>query len=240
MLLQLILNEAQLRSDSERHKLEAERAHSLVVEAQLSALRSRINPHFLFNAHTAIAALCSIAPSKAEAAILRLSQMMRRTLEAKSDESLNFEEELEYVRAYLEIEQLRFEDHLSVVWEIDPKIRNLRLPAFTLQTLVENAVRHGIAPKLGAGEIRIIVRTSHYGTMIAVLDNGAGMTPARRVAALAVNERPEHGLQITTLQLTLLYGDRARVRLFSQEEIGTMAALLIPYPSGGKKYGSKK
>ncbi len=158
LLLQLILNDARARADSERNRLEAERAHALAGEAQLAALRARIHPHFLFNALTSIAALCSIDSDKAEAAILRLSQLMRGVLAAHPSAPISLAQEIEYARGFLEIEQHRLGVRLRVQWEIDPAAESVLIPTFAIQTLVENAVLHGIAPKMEPGEIRVIAR----------------------------------------------------------------------------------
>jgi hypothetical protein len=227
-LLQFIVNEAQMRADSERNRLEFERAQKLVAEAQLVALRARIHPHFLFNALTSLAALCSLAPDKAEASILRLSQLMRRALAANPAAPLPLKEEIEFVCGYLEIEQHRLGDRLSVSWEIDPASTNMLVPAFALQTLVENAVGHGIAPNMEPGRLRIVMRSRKRHTLVAVLDNGVGMPSQICRDALQAEQAQAHGLQIVTQQLTLLYGESARLRLFSGPDVGTLAAFAVP------------
>jgi LytS/YehU family sensor histidine kinase len=228
MLLQLVLNDARMRADSERHRLEAERAQTLVTEAQLVALRARVHPHFLFNTLTSIAALCGLAPERAERAIIQLSQLMRRSLEAHPSAPLALAEELEFVRGYVEIEQHRLGSRLRVTWDVDPASAAVRIPAFTVQTLVENAVTHGIAARLAPGEIHVVARARRSWTLVAVVDNGLGMTPKMRRASLDASTQREHGLQIASQQLALLYGRRARVRLFSEIDRGTVAAFLVP------------
>ena len=270
LLLQLLLNEAEIRANSERHRLEAERVQALMVQSQLTALRARVHPHFLFNALTSIAALCSLAPATAETSVLRLSQLMRRALEVDTSTLICLSEEVEYARGYLEIEQHRFGKRLNVVWEVEEETANVQVPAFTLQMLVENAISHGLAPKLTAGTIRIVARQRQRQTLIAVQDDGVGMsaekcaglrnalTPALDAAAQnavdlpsnrlstapspalvtssAMQRMPEaprlHGLQIINAQLTLLYGRRARLRLFSREDEGTLAAFVLPAAAG--------
>jgi hypothetical protein len=228
ILLQLVLTEAQIRTNSERHRLEAERAQVLVAEAQLTALRARVHPHFLFNALTSVAALCAVAPARAEAAVLRLSQLMRRALEFNQATPICLAEEIEHVQGYLEIEQLRLGARLQVIWEMNAPSTLILIPAFTLQTLVENAVSHGIASKMEPGKIRIVVYSRPRHTLIAVVDDGVGMTPQVRRSALAADGRSEHGLQIATQQLILFYGRSARIRLFSRPDVGTLAAFAIP------------
>ena len=263
LLLQLLLNDARMRADSAQNRLEAERAHALAREAQLAALRARIHPHFLFNALTSIAALCSLSPDKAESSVLRLSQLMRRALEFNTSAPLCLSEEIEYTRGYLEIESHRFGSRLQILWQIDPAAAHVQIPVFALQTLVENAVGHGIAPKMGTGRIRIVARARPRHVLIAVQDDGVGMTrrletKTKRQQTASAQYRPEpaqaphrnspageaenaqsgqaggenraHGLEIVNAQLTLLYGARARLRVFSREDQGTLAAFAVPLP----------
>ncbi len=230
LLLLLVVNEARIRADSERNRTAAERAHTLVAEAQLNALRARIHPHFLFNTLTSIAALCGIAPDRAEAATLRLSQLMRRALDSNLAAPLGLEEELDYVRGYLEIEQHRFGQRLNIVWEIDPACGAAQVPGFAVQTLVENAITHGVGPQMGPGQVRVVARRFRDEALIAVMDDGQGMDNAARTQALQSEGEREHGLRILTQQLVLLHGPRARLRLFTRLEEGTLACFAVPLP----------
>ena len=228
LLLLLVVNEARIRADSERNRAAAERAHTLVAEAQLNALRARIHPHFLFNTLTSIAALCGIAPDRAEAATLRLSQLMRRALESDLAAPLSLEAELEYVRGYLEIEQHRFGQRLNIVWEIDPACGDVQVPGFAVQTLIENAITHGVGPQMGPGRVRIVAKRCRDAALIAILDDGQGMDAATQTRALSTEGDREHGLRILTQQLILLHGRRARLRLFTRPEHGTLACFCVP------------
>jgi signal transduction histidine kinase len=230
LLLLLVVNDARIRADSERNRAAAERAHTLVAEAQLNALRARIHPHFLFNTLTSIAALCGIAPDRAEAATLRLSQLMRRALDSNLAAPLGLDEELDYVRGYLEIEQHRFGQRLNIVWEIDPTCGPAQIPGFAVQTLVENAITHGIGPKIGPGQIRVVARQFRDKALIAVMDDGQGMDASTQTRALQSGAEREHGLRILTQQLVLLHGPRARLRLFSRPDRGTLACFVVPLP----------
>ncbi len=242
MLLLLVVKDAQIRADSERHRAEAERAHALVAEAQLNALRACVHPHFLFNTLTSIAALCMDAPARAEAAIVRLGQMMRRVLEADATTPLSLQEEMEHVRSYLEIEQLRLGGRLCVSWNMDAGCEQTRVPPFAVQTLVENAVQHGIAPKMEPGQITITVRRYARHTLVAVRDDGIGMAADARRTALALSAERIHGLQILTQQLTLLYDPHSRLRLYSRADRGTLAVFMVPNeakPVGRRTAGRK-
>jgi LytS/YehU family sensor histidine kinase len=240
MLLQMIVNDAITRRTAEQFRLEAERSRTILAEAQLGALRARIHPHFLFNALTSIAALCRIAPEKAEAATVQLGQIMRRALESDAKRTQSLADEIEYVNDYVEIEKLRLGSRLNVVWNIEEGLENIHIPPFVLQTLVENAIIHGIAPKLEAGTVWIIARARRKHVLIAIRDDGVGMTmarrspsggnrPDRRESDMNRDTRP-HGLDMATEQLHLLYGPKARLRIFSRPDVGTMVVFRVPRP----------
>lgn len=225
MLLQVVLQDALTRANSERHRLEAERARILVAEAQLAALRARVHPHFLFNALTSIAALCGMDAVRAESAVLRLSQLMRRVLEINPNIPVCLAEEIEYVRSYLEIEQLRLGRRLQIVWEVDPACAYAQIPPFALQALVENAIVHGISPKIGPGQVRIMVCARASRALVAVADDGMGiLNPDRRQG----RSQSGQGLRIATEQLVTLYGRSARVRRFRRPGPGTLAVFRVP------------
>lgn len=244
ILLHMILNDALVRQAADRFRLEAERSRTMLAEAELGILRARIHPHFLFNALTSIAALCRLGPDRAEAATVQLAQIMRRALESPTRTVQPLEEEAEYVTDYVEIEKLRLGARLCFEWDIAPEAQSVGIPPFVLQTLVENSILHGIAPKLGAGRARVTVRVQRSGhVLVVVADNGVGMTPAERRRALPSGTNPEpeetgevapkrrsHGLTLASEQLCLVYGRGARIRLFSRRDVGTLAAFRIPLP----------
>jgi LytS/YehU family sensor histidine kinase len=252
VLLHMILNDALTRQAAEKFRLEAERSQTMLAEAELGALRARIHPHFLFNALTSIAALCRLAPDRAEAATVQLGHIMRRALESSSQAVQPLEEEAEYVRDYVEIEKLRLGSRLHFEWNICPEAQNVHIPPFVLQTLVENSILHGIAPKLGPGKVRVTARKRRNGhILVVVADDGVGMTAAERRRALpnhgADKEQTEpvptplvegttnrvprprsHGLGLSSEQLCLIYGKSAHIRLFSRRDVGTLAAFCVP------------
>jgi LytS/YehU family sensor histidine kinase len=229
-LLLLIVSDAQVRAESER-------VQALVSQAQLVALRARMRPHFLFNTLNSIAELCRFAPERAEAAILRLSRLMRHALDASASTSMYLGEEIEVAQAYLAIEQERLGNRLSVVWQRDTACDRIAVPPFAVQTLVENAIQHGLARKKGPVMIRVTLRVGSRHTLVAVRDNGVGMPKAMRKRALAEENPALHGLQIVNQHLILLYGRGARLRLFSQEGVGTLVAFMLPE---GTRSGSQR
>jgi LytS/YehU family sensor histidine kinase len=220
-LLLLVVSDAQVRAESGH-------AQALVSQAQLTALRARIRPHFLFNTLNSIAELCGFAPERAEAAILRLSHLMRHALETSTATSMRLDEEIEVAQAYLAIEQERLGSRLGVLWQIDSTCDRIPVPPFAVQTLVENAIHHGLARKKGLVRIQVIIRSGSRHTLVGVRDDGIGMAKATRQRALAEENSGIHGLQILNQHLILLYGRRARLRLFSREGAGTLAAFILP------------
>ena len=234
ILLHMILSDALVRRAAEQFRLEAEQGRTLLAEAELAALRARVHPHFLFNALTSIAALCRIAPDRAEAATVQLGHIMRRALESPAQTVQTLDEEIDYVKDYVKIEELRLGNRLTFTWDIAPNAKQARVPPFVLQTLVENSILHGIAPKLGPGYVRVVARRRKSGQVfIAVADSGVGMNPAHQQQALSAAapdapRRQGHGLILSSEQLCLVYGRGARVRLFSKPDVGTMVAFRLP------------
>jgi len=223
VIIVLVIRDALRRSAIEAERLEFEQMKVAMRDAQLGALRARIRPHFLYNALTSIAALCNIDPSKAEKAIVSLSQIMRRSLESQARTVQPLEQEIEHVRAYLAIEQLRLGKRLHVDWDLDRSALRASGPAFGVQTLVENAISHGIAPQRARGTVRITIRSNGRRVMIGVHDTGLGFERT------AVSEQqPEHGLGILDRQLQLLYGPKHRLRIFSKREQGSLIAFSLP------------
>ena len=173
------------------------------------------------------------------AAVVRLSQLMRRALEASAASAVPMDEELESVQIYLQIEQERLGRRLRVLWERTPADNCAFVPPFAIQMLVENAIRHGIAPHTDPGSITLTTRCRLGQVLIAVRDDGVGMSPEVLRCARASTDICMHGLQILNQHLILLYGRQARLRLFSREEAGTLALFAIPLrqrvPRSGKK-----
>jgi len=144
---------------------------SLAV-ARLDALRSRLRPHFLFNALHTVGALVRHDPAEAESAVEKLGDMLRYTLREGEEDAVPFAEEWEFTRQYLEFEQLRYGDRLRVRADIDPRSLQCSAPSFALQTLVENAVHHFIDTRAEGGEIEISVRADDATLRVRVRDDG--------------------------------------------------------------------
>lgn len=159
--------------------------------ARLDALRSRLRPHFLFNALHTVGALVRHDPAEAESAVEKLGDMLRYTLREGDDDAVPFAEEWEFTRRYLEFEQLRYGDRLRVKADIDPRSLQYSAPAFALQTLVENAVHHSIDTRAEGGEIEISVRADDAKLRIRVRDDGGngGNGTGNRFGLASLRER---------------------------------------------------
>jgi hypothetical protein len=151
------------------------RAEALAHQARLQALRFQIQPHFLFNTLNALSTLI-VEQRSAEASQLlsRLSDFLRHTLAGPDSEDVTMGEELEFARRYLDIEQVRFGDRLRVAWDVPIELQNARVPTLLLQPLLENAVRHGVAPSVRGGIIRVAARRTGDTLSISVVDDVGG------------------------------------------------------------------
>jgi sensor histidine kinase YesM len=195
-----------------------ERARAELAQAELRALRAQIHPHFLFNALNSIAALIAVNPREAEDTTTELAEAFRYALRASERDTVRLGEELEFLRTVLSIERTRFGDRLRVIEEVEPGTEALLVPSLLLQPLVENAVRHGLAPRPQGGTLRIGARRDGALLQLSVEDDGAGMdgvAPARGegFGLRSVRERlrlagPPHAIEIESAP-----GRGTRVRL---------------------------
>ena len=192
-------------------------ARSRASAAQLAALQARMNPHFLFNALNTVAAVVRSNPSAAERVVENLSDVLRRTLQRSAGSGGTVGDEIEYVRAYLSLEQERLGDRLQVIWDVDSRAIPYALPPLVLQPLVENALRHGLGARLEGGTIRITVKSGARLT-VRVDDDGAGFP---------VKWSEGTGLGNLRERLHALYGERASLEIASGAD-GAHVTLTIP------------
>jgi two-component system LytT family sensor kinase len=212
---------------AERELLERQSRESLllqqVTEAELRALRAQINPHFLFNALNTIADLIVTNPSQAEAMTLRLSKVFRHVLARSSQPLTSVREEMAFLRTYLDIEEARFGTRLQVHIEVAAEVAQEPIPSLILQPLVENALKHGLAPKPGQGHLWITARAQGRHVCVHVEDDGIGLSATGpRRDSLGV------GLSNIAQRLSTFYQGRARVALEPRESGGTRVTLLVP------------
>ncbi len=197
----------------------------LATEAQLSALRAQINPHFLFNSLTTIGYLINSAPEKAFQTLMKLTKLLRESLR-QNNEFSTLGEEIELIENYLEIEKARFEERLEVVIEVSKDLKNLRVPALILQPLVENAVKHGISKNRRGGKIKISANLETKQTEVflklSVFDSGAGKNTSLELNSNGV------GLRNIRERLENYYGTKANLTINSSDEHGTTAEIILP------------
>ena len=207
------------------------------AEAELAALRAQINPHFLFNALNTVAALIAEQPDEAEATVESLASLFRDVLTASGATYVTLGDEMRLVRRYLDVEQARFGDKLDVDIDLAPETRDQMIPAFAIQTLVENAVKHGVERKRGGGSIRIASWRENGEVVIDVHDTGIGIPTLFDSGQLdSVTDQdpsPAHpsffgiGLTNVAQRLAQLYDGTHRLGHTSTPE-GTRARLRIP------------
>jgi hypothetical protein len=223
VLLALVVRDARLRSDAERHRQETIEAKRIAAEAQFGALRARVHPHFLFNALGAIAALCKIAPDRAAKAAISLGGLMRTSLEADFHDALPLAKEMETVRAYAQIECERFGSRLKLEYDV-ACCDDVAVPPFSVQILVENAILHGVSRAPQGGCVSVVARRSKKYTFIAVADDGVGL-PAE-----GWRRASPHGLNLLEAQIFALSSQAGRLRILPRSSGGTLAVMRLPLP----------
>lgn len=206
-----------------------EHLRQMADKAEMRALQSKINPHFLFNALNAISSSIRINPDTARQLIINLSRYLRYNLEL-NDELIDIRKELHQIQDYIAIEQARFGAKLTVIYDIDDDI-SVRIPSLLIQPLVENAIVHGIQPCKGKGVVVIAVKDQGDRVRISVKDTGHGIDP-QVIERVARNEMPGHNIGLLNVhhRVSLLYGEGLRIRRL---EPGTEIAFYIS-KNGGK------
>jgi LytS/YehU family sensor histidine kinase len=196
--------------------------------AEVRALQSRMNPHFLFNALNTLAALATVAPREVPRAAGRLRQFLRAIFEHPESTLIPLEEELAVVRAYLDIESLRFGSRLKVDEVIGPGLAEVLTPPFTFQPLVENAVQHGLQSSAEAGRLRLVVRQIGQSLEMRVSDDGQGV-PSMEVERVFFAAGPRvHALSLLRRRLQALFGRSFELEVWSHLGQGTTVTLRIP------------
>ena len=210
-------------------QLEGLQLAASVKEAELRALKSQVNPHFLFNSLNSLRALIDEDAPRARESVTRLANMLRYSLQSGQLETVAFEEELRIVEDYLALEQIRHESRLRVRWQLDREgeLRLVPVPPMLLQTLVENAVKYGISPRREGGEIVIAARLEGAALHISVSNPGDLAAPASASAARAGSSTGV-GLRNASDRLKLLFGDRATLTLLAEPAGCVTADVYIP------------
>jgi signal transduction histidine kinase len=211
--------------ESRRHlrdeRLRRTQLETQLAQSQLQALRMQLQPHFLFNTLNAISALALADPLQARLMIARLSDFLRLTLEERHAPQVPLSRELEFLACYLGIQQVRFQDRLSTAMDVDDDTLGASVPNLILQPLVENALRHGLQHKPGAGNLRISTRRDGDQLQLRVDDDGLGLPPTGPAEGI--------GLGNTRSRLRMLFGDAAQLELTPIPGGGTRAEVRLPF-----------
>ena len=208
-------------------ELSASQLETKLAQAQLDALRMQLHPHFLFNTLNSISVLMADDVRAAQRMLARLSDLLRASLGKTGAHEVALDDELKFLESYLEIEQTRFHDRLTVRLEIDPAARGARVPHLILQPLVENAIRHGVAPRARRGVVEVRAARTDGVVQLTVADDGPGLGLAR----------PEDlmkgiGLSNTRSRLLQLYGAEHRFELRERAGGGLEVSIEIPFRNG--------
>jgi two-component system LytT family sensor kinase len=201
-------------------ELETSRLQTRLARAELEALRRQIQPHFLFNALQSIAELVHESPEKAETVILELGELLRWTLSHEDAMEVTLRQELDFTERYLQIEQVRFEERLRVVWNIEPDTFEARVPQLLLQPLVDNAIRHGLGSRVEGGTLVITARREDGSLELTVTDDGIGL---RGDTPWGV------GLENARERLERFYGSEQHLEVAPRSGGGARARVRIPF-----------
>lgn len=209
--------------EAREREVQVARLSEQLADARFAALQAQVNPHFLFNTLNTIAVLVRDDDRRAAVHIIeQLSDVLRTTLDSHRANEVPLSEELELVRQYVAIETARFSDRLRPEFAIDDALLSALIPSFSLQHLVENAIRHGIAKRPEAGWLRISAQREGEMLEVCVADDGAGVEADLTIPS-------GHGIANTRERLRMLYGEGASLTLANRAEGGVLARLRVPF-----------
>ncbi|MGD1105603.1 MAG: histidine kinase [Terracidiphilus sp.] len=198
-----------------------ERSRKLAAEARLRSLESWIHPHFLFNTLNSISALIAVDPARAEQIVGRLATLLRASLDTSANSLIPLHQEIAMVESYLDIERVRLAEKLRARVEVPVELRETMVPPMSVQSLVENAVKHGITPQSDGGEVLVTAQADAECVRIDVADTGPGFELAGLCAG--------HGLDKLVQRLDALFGDRARLNVFRRDAY-SVVEMVLPRP----------
>jgi two-component system, LytTR family, sensor kinase len=192
-------------------------------EMYLNQLKSQLNPHFIFNALNSVRALVDEDPSKAKIAITQLSNILRNSLIMDKKKVISFIDELNTVKAYLALESIRFEERLSVSYDIDPNSYEFQIPPMMLQTLVENAIKHGVSNLVEGGNIEIITNIKDSMLSLKIRNSGQYLNGIKKPG-----KKGGYGLSNTKERLQLIYGSQASFDIYNENDKFVVTEVKIP------------
>ncbi|WP_194774956.1 sensor histidine kinase [Pararhodonellum marinum] len=195
-----------------------------INEIQLNHLKSQLNPHFIFNALNSVRALVDEDPKKAKSAITQLSNILRNSLVVDKKRTVDFGDEINTVKDYLNLETIRFEERLKVNYDIESKAYSYKVPPMMLQTLVENAVKHGISTRLKGGTIDIKCAIGLLDDLFIQVKNSGQLSVHNDVK----NDHSGHGIYNTRQRLKLIYGKRASFKIYNHGQDFVVTEIKIP------------
>ncbi len=193
--------------------------HANKNEIELNTLKSQLNPHFMFNSLNSIRALVDEDPQKAKTAITQLSNILRNTLMMHKNKFISFEEEIKLVTDYLALEHIRYEERLKFKLDIDPQTLKIPIPPMMIQTLVENAIKHGISNLVEGGEI--IIKASLEDTVFKIEVKNTGQLTQQS------NSNTKFGVENTNNRLNIIYGNKAVFSLKNYDDKNVLSEVLI-------------
>lgn len=211
---------------------DADSAYQLAREAEIKALQAQISPHFLFNSLNTILSLVRIDPTKARRLLVSLSHFLRQNLSATTQNMILLEQELRHVKAYLAIEETRFVDKLTIIYDIQEEALIQQIPPLTLQPIVENAIKHGFKDKESNCIVKITIQKQLDSVYVEVEDNGQGMTNerARQICKSPIDSNTGSGVALYNVnrRLSIMFGVAAALTIKSERNKGTVISFSIP------------
>lgn len=205
-------------------ELQSAQLNTKLMQSRLDLLKMQLHPHFLFNAMNTISVYMNENVEKARTMLIRLSDLLRVTLESRHVQEVPLYKEIEVLNYYLDVEKARFEDDLKIEWDITPTTRDGMVPYLILQPIVENAIHHGISTSRDGGQVTISSETENGRMVLQVRDNG---TAKQKESTL--HNRNGIGLRNIKERLQQLYGEEHFFKLESMDEKGTVVTISIPF-----------
>ncbi len=226
--------QAEEKATAATYLAEAEQLKRQLVEARMAAMQAQVEPHFLFNTLASIDHLIETDPARASLMQKSLIALLRATLPAMRETSTNtganLGQELAIIRPYLDIQKMRMEDRLDILWDVPEGLKSAEIPSMMVLSLVENSFKHGLEPKAEGGKLVLRAEVVHGKLLITVKDSGVGYFPGN---AAGNPEQPSgFGLKNIRDRLSLFYGDQATFSIRALESFegsGTLAQISVPY-----------
>ena len=226
--------QAEEKATAATYLAEAEQLKRQLVEARMAAMQAQVEPHFLFNTLASIDHLIETDPARASLMQKSLIALLRATLPAMRETTANtvayLGQELAIIRPYLDIQKMRMEDRLDILWDIPEGLKSAEMPSMMVLSLVENAFKHGLEPKADGGKLVLRAEVAHGNLLVTVKDSGVGYYPADSVG----DKEKSTGFGLSNIKdrLALIYGEQANFSIRALEPFegsGTLAQISVPY-----------